>query len=89
MNPRFSTWTRILDLPDLIFIICMFNFTGPCQEDWVFYKDSCYFQSSVKKSWQLAENNCIQKGSHLVVVNNMAELVRQEHTQQHNYLSLL
>ncbi|XP_039519347.1 C-type lectin domain family 4 member E-like [Pimephales promelas] len=47
---------------------------GPCQEDWVFYKDSCYFQSSVKKSWQLAENNCIQKGSHLVVVNDMAEL---------------
>ncbi|XDV48753.1 hypothetical protein PO909_018125 [Leuciscus waleckii] len=47
---------------------------GPCQENWVFYKDSCYFQSSLKKSWQLAENNCIQKGSHLVVVNDLAEL---------------
>lgn len=47
---------------------------GPCQEDWVFYKDSCYFQSSVKKKWQLAEDNCIQKGSHLAVVNDMAEL---------------
>ncbi|KAK7146281.1 hypothetical protein R3I93_013884 [Phoxinus phoxinus] len=47
---------------------------GPCQEDWVFYKDSCYFQSSVKKNWQLAEDNCIEKGSHLVVVNDLAEL---------------
>ncbi|XP_051759259.1 asialoglycoprotein receptor-like 1 [Ctenopharyngodon idella] len=47
---------------------------GPCQEDWVFYKDSCYFQSSAKKSWQSAENNCIQKGSHLVVVNDLDEL---------------
>ncbi|XP_067269477.1 asialoglycoprotein receptor-like 1 [Pseudorasbora parva] len=46
---------------------------GPCQEGWVFYKDSCYFQSSVKKNWQNAENNCIQKGSHLVVVNDLAE----------------
>ncbi|XP_016373223.1 C-type lectin domain family 10 member A-like isoform X2 [Sinocyclocheilus rhinocerous] len=48
---------------------------GPCQEDWVFYKDSCYFQSSVKKNWQIAEKNCVEKGSHLVVVNDLAELV--------------
>ncbi|ROL49092.1 C-type lectin domain family 4 member E [Anabarilius grahami] len=47
---------------------------SPCQEDWVFYKDSCYFQSSAMKSWQNAENNCIQKGSHLVVVNDLDEL---------------
>ncbi len=45
----------------------------------MFYKDSCYFQSSVKKNWQIAEKNCVEKGSHLVVVNDLAELVRQEH----------
>uniref|UniRef100_A0A672K4Y4 C-type lectin domain-containing protein n=1 Tax=Sinocyclocheilus grahami TaxID=75366 RepID=A0A672K4Y4_SINGR len=53
---------------------------SPCQEDWVFYEDSCYFQSSSKKSWQIAEKNCVEKGSHLVVVNDLAELVRQQHT---------
>ncbi|XP_016122056.1 asialoglycoprotein receptor-like 1, partial [Sinocyclocheilus grahami] len=62
------------NLPDFrfIFIICVC--TGPCQEDWVFYEDSCYFQSSSKKSWQIAEKNCVEKGSHLVVVNDLAEL---------------
>ncbi|RXN06008.1 C-type lectin domain family 4 member E-like protein [Labeo rohita] len=47
---------------------------SPCQENWVFYKDSCYFHSASKKNWQNAEKNCVEKGSHLVVVNNLAEL---------------
>ncbi|KTF76268.1 hypothetical protein cypCar_00036499 [Cyprinus carpio] len=47
---------------------------GPCQENWVFYKDSCYFQSLTKKKWQSAEKNCVEKGSHLAVVNDLAEL---------------
>ncbi|XP_056319269.1 asialoglycoprotein receptor-like 1 [Danio aesculapii] len=46
---------------------------GPCQENWVFYKGSCYFQSTIKRNWKTAETNCIQKGSHLVVVNDLAE----------------
>uniref|UniRef100_A0A673G3J3 Asialoglycoprotein receptor-like 1 n=1 Tax=Sinocyclocheilus rhinocerous TaxID=307959 RepID=A0A673G3J3_9TELE len=53
----------------IIFIICVC--TGPCQEDWVFYEDSCYFQSLTKKSWQIAEKKCVEKGSHLVVVNDL------------------
>uniref|UniRef100_A0A673GCX7 Asialoglycoprotein receptor-like 1 n=1 Tax=Sinocyclocheilus rhinocerous TaxID=307959 RepID=A0A673GCX7_9TELE len=59
------------NLPDfrIIFIICVC--TGPCQEDWVFYEDSCYFQSLTKKSWQIAEKKCVEKGSHLVVVNDL------------------
>ncbi|XP_073674893.1 C-type lectin domain family 4 member E-like [Garra rufa] len=47
---------------------------GPCEEDWLFYKDSCYFHSSTKKNWQMAEKNCVEKESHLVVVNDLAEL---------------
>uniref|UniRef100_A0A673HGP1 Asialoglycoprotein receptor-like 1 n=1 Tax=Sinocyclocheilus rhinocerous TaxID=307959 RepID=A0A673HGP1_9TELE len=62
----------------LFFILILSVFkcvcTGPCQEDWVFYKDSCYFQSSVKKNWQIAEKNCVEKGSHLVVVNDLVFL---------------
>ncbi len=49
----------------------------------MFYKDSCYFQSSVMKNWQSAEKNCVEKGLHLVVVNDLAELVRQEHIASH------
>ncbi|XP_057213072.1 asialoglycoprotein receptor-like 1 [Triplophysa rosa] len=47
---------------------------GPCEENWVFFKDSCYFQSTIMQSWQSAENNCIRKNAHLVVVNNLEEL---------------
>ncbi|XP_056585619.1 asialoglycoprotein receptor-like 1 [Triplophysa dalaica] len=47
---------------------------GPCEENWVFFKDSCYFQSTITQSWQNAENNCIRKNAHLVVVNNLDEL---------------
>uniref|UniRef100_A0A673HIU1 Asialoglycoprotein receptor-like 1 n=1 Tax=Sinocyclocheilus rhinocerous TaxID=307959 RepID=A0A673HIU1_9TELE len=67
----------------LFFILILSVFkcvcTGPCQEDWVFYKDSCYFQSSVKKNWQIAEKNCVEKGSHLVVVNDLAELLSESY----------
>lgn len=47
---------------------------GRCEENWVFFKDSCYFQSTTRQSWQSAENSCIQKKAHLVVVNNLDEL---------------
>ncbi|KAL1269580.1 hypothetical protein QQF64_031869 [Cirrhinus molitorella] len=47
---------------------------GPCEADWLFYKDSCYFQSLTKKNWQTAEKSCVEKKSHLVVVNDLAEL---------------
>ncbi|TRY65599.1 hypothetical protein DNTS_015204 [Danionella cerebrum] len=47
---------------------------GACQQDWVFYKGSCYYQSTVKKNWKTAEDICVQKGAHLVVTNDLAEL---------------
>lgn len=47
---------------------------GPCEVNWVFFKDSCYFQSTAGQNWQNAENMCVRKKSHLVVVNNLDEL---------------
>ncbi|XP_072537265.1 hepatic lectin-like [Salminus brasiliensis] len=46
---------------------------GPCEEDWTYFKDKCYFVSKVRKSWEDAEKNCIQRKAHLLVVNNAEE----------------
>ncbi|XP_051965382.1 asialoglycoprotein receptor-like 1 [Xyrauchen texanus] len=47
---------------------------GLCENDWLFYKGSCYFVSTRAKTWQNAEDNCVQKKTHLVVVNDLDEL---------------
>ncbi|KAL7883968.1 hypothetical protein AOLI_G00067380 [Acnodon oligacanthus] len=50
---------------------------GSCEEDWTFYKEKCYFVSKLKKNWEDAEKNCVQRRAHLVVVNDGDELVRK------------
>ncbi|KAL7827185.1 hypothetical protein SRHO_G00329030 [Serrasalmus rhombeus] len=47
---------------------------GSCEEDWTFYKQKCYFVSKLKKNWEDAEKNCVQRKAHLVVVNDKEEL---------------
>ncbi|KAI4896346.1 hypothetical protein NFI96_025922 [Prochilodus magdalenae] len=49
--------------------------SGPCEEDWVFYKEKCYFISrQMMKKWEDAEKNCVQRRAHLLVVNDGEEL---------------
>ncbi|XP_007247189.3 hepatic lectin [Astyanax mexicanus] len=46
---------------------------GPCEDDWTFFKDKCYFASKLRKSWEDAEKNCVQRNAHLLVVNDAEE----------------
>lgn len=46
---------------------------GPCEENWTFFKDKCYFISELRKNWEDAEKNCVQRNAHLLVVNNAEE----------------
>ncbi|XP_060786978.1 asialoglycoprotein receptor 1-like [Neoarius graeffei] len=48
--------------------------TGPCEDNWVFYKTKCYYVSTQKKSWHIAEKACIQQRAHLLVVNDLEEM---------------
>uniref|UniRef100_A0A3B1J0M9 Asialoglycoprotein receptor-like 1 n=1 Tax=Astyanax mexicanus TaxID=7994 RepID=A0A3B1J0M9_ASTMX len=46
---------------------------GLCEDDWTFFKDKCYFASKLRKSWEDAEKNCVQRNAHLLVVNDAEE----------------
>ncbi|XP_033029291.1 C-type lectin domain family 5 member A-like [Lacerta agilis] len=46
-----------------------------CPIRWVLYAGKCYFFSAQEKRWDESQENCAQLNSHLVVVNNKAELM--------------
>ncbi|XP_030625108.1 asialoglycoprotein receptor-like 1 [Chanos chanos] len=47
---------------------------GDCEEDWYYFKGSCYFLSTLKMNWHAAERSCMEKKAHLLVVNNLEEM---------------
>ncbi|XP_061671859.1 C-type lectin domain family 10 member A-like [Syngnathoides biaculeatus] len=47
---------------------------GACKEGWVSFQSSCYFLSSSTATWNKAEQHCLSRGGHLVVVNGVEEL---------------
>lgn len=59
--------------PDLT--ICPLQ-TGACREGWVSFQNSCYLLSTTILTWDKAEEQCQTLGGHLVVLNNVEELVR-------------
>ncbi|GAA6083301.1 hepatic lectin-like [Tachysurus ichikawai] len=48
---------------------------GSCEEDWVFYKNKCYYTSTQGRNWHDAEKDCNLRRGHLLVVNNQEEMV--------------
>ncbi|KAB5567933.1 hypothetical protein PHYPO_G00238520 [Pangasianodon hypophthalmus] len=47
---------------------------GSCENDWVFYKNKCYYTSTQRLNWHDAEKNCIWQRGHLLVVNDREEM---------------
>uniref|UniRef100_A0A8C2XNQ6 C-type lectin domain-containing protein n=1 Tax=Cyclopterus lumpus TaxID=8103 RepID=A0A8C2XNQ6_CYCLU len=55
----------------------LFQFSGrTCMEGWVSFQTSCYVLASTAMIWSKAEEQCQRHGGHLVVLNNVEELVR-------------
>ncbi|XP_073478512.1 CD209 antigen-like protein C [Aquarana catesbeiana] len=44
-----------------------------CESDWLEFEDHCYFFSNFRLNWTKAEKMCLNRESHLVIVNNEAE----------------
>ncbi|CAI5679840.1 unnamed protein product [Oreochromis niloticus] len=44
-----------------------------CKENWVYFSDSLYQVSSEQKSWEESRQDCLQKGSDLVIINSREE----------------
>ncbi|KAG9270570.1 hepatic lectin-like [Astyanax mexicanus] len=74
-NPHPIVIYILLPLHSIIFntkCVCV-SYKGPCEDDWTFFKDKCYFASKLRKSWEDAEKNCVQRNAHLLVVNDAEE----------------
>ncbi|KAL7393573.1 hypothetical protein ABVT39_013033 [Epinephelus coioides] len=47
--------------------------TPRCPRGWRTYMSTCYQHSSVRNTWEYANQNCTSQGSHLVIFNDEAE----------------
>ncbi|XP_031239187.1 C-type lectin domain family 6 member A [Mastomys coucha] len=46
---------------------------GCCPNHWKSFGSSCYLISTKENFWSISEQNCVQMGAHLVVINTEAE----------------
>ncbi|XP_018429119.1 PREDICTED: hepatic lectin-like [Nanorana parkeri] len=44
-----------------------------CENGWVEFEGHCYFFSGFELNWAQAEMICLNRGSHLVIINSQAE----------------
>uniref|UniRef100_A0AAZ3QHR6 C-type lectin domain-containing protein n=1 Tax=Oncorhynchus tshawytscha TaxID=74940 RepID=A0AAZ3QHR6_ONCTS len=43
----------------------------PCHEGWIKFETSCYFFSTVNKTWEESRMDCIRREAHLVFINGL------------------
>ncbi|MCI4381359.1 hypothetical protein PGIGA_G00250570 [Pangasianodon gigas] len=58
----------------LILLTLTVGIKSSCENDWVFYKNKCYYTSTQRLNWHDAEKNCIWRRGHLLVVNDLEEM---------------
>lgn len=46
------------------------------------FETSCYFLSTVNKTWEGSRIDCLRKEAHLVIINNREEQVREIKTER-------
>ncbi|XP_044045921.1 CD209 antigen-like protein E isoform X4 [Siniperca chuatsi] len=49
-------------------------------QGWVYFHDSFYYISSIKKTWQDSRDDCLQRGADLIIINSKEE---QEFTRRY------
>ncbi|KAM9568069.1 uncharacterized protein ACWYII_036305 isoform 2-T2 [Salvelinus alpinus] len=47
----------------------------PCHEGWMKFETSCYFLSTVNKTWEESRMDCLRREAHLVIINNREEQI--------------
>ncbi|XP_040202227.1 oxidized low-density lipoprotein receptor 1-like isoform X2 [Rana temporaria] len=55
-----------------------------CENGWLEFEDHCYFFSNFELNWTNAEKMCLNRESHLVIVNNEAEQEDEQHWPLHS-----
>ncbi|XP_004451245.2 killer cell lectin-like receptor subfamily F member 1 [Dasypus novemcinctus] len=61
--------------------------TGLCQSNWLKYQEKCYWFSSELKSWKDSYEYCLERQSHLLIIQNQLEMdFIQKSLRQSNYV---
>uniref|UniRef100_A0A8C2YUY3 Oxidized low-density lipoprotein receptor 1 n=1 Tax=Chinchilla lanigera TaxID=34839 RepID=A0A8C2YUY3_CHILA len=47
---------------------------GPCPQDWIWHRESCYLFSSGLFNWESSRKNCSALGAQLLKIKNMNDL---------------
>uniref|UniRef100_A0A8C6RXH9 C-type lectin domain family 4, member n n=1 Tax=Nannospalax galili TaxID=1026970 RepID=A0A8C6RXH9_NANGA len=63
----------ILLLSTCFIVSCMEKVWGCCPSPWKSFGSSCYLISTKETVWSKSEQNCVEMGAHLVVINTEAE----------------
>nr|XP_033781043.1 C-type lectin domain family 4 member G-like isoform X2 [Geotrypetes seraphini] len=56
-----------------------------CPRDWLWNLGSCYYFSTDLRNWEGAQEFCISKSSHLLIVEEDETRYLMDHTKSHNY----
>uniref|UniRef100_A0A8C5FHQ8 C-type lectin domain-containing protein n=1 Tax=Gadus morhua TaxID=8049 RepID=A0A8C5FHQ8_GADMO len=68
---------RLFDTTVLGVVLCRCVW---CPYGWQTHEQSCYFASTIEKTWEDSQIYCVQQGANLIMVKNSAEMVRIKHS---------
>ncbi|XP_008591452.1 PREDICTED: C-type lectin domain family 6 member A-like, partial [Galeopterus variegatus] len=63
----------IMLLSTCFIVSCVEKVWGCCPSTWKSFGSSCYLISAERNIWSKSEQNCVEMGAHLVVINTEAE----------------
>ncbi|XP_034143332.1 C-type lectin domain family 17, member A-like [Esox lucius] len=46
---------------------------GPCPKGWIKFESKCYYNTTLKKTWEESRQDCIARGADLVIINSREE----------------
>lgn len=58
-----------------ILLLCETERNTQCYTSWQSFDGACYYISNRRDSWDIAHQDCLERGAHLTIVNNREELV--------------
>nr|XP_048288284.1 oxidized low-density lipoprotein receptor 1 isoform X2 [Myodes glareolus] len=50
------------------------NFSGPCPEDWLWHKETCYLFSSESSFWTQSQETCLSLDAQMLQINSVDDL---------------
>uniref|UniRef100_A0A8C8ICM5 C-type lectin domain-containing protein n=1 Tax=Oncorhynchus tshawytscha TaxID=74940 RepID=A0A8C8ICM5_ONCTS len=71
LQTSYSTLTKERDQLQTSYSTLTKDRDQPCHEGWIKFETSCYFFSTVNKTWEESRMDCIRREAHLVFINGL------------------